>query len=658
MGSLLLQEMPPLAMSFHPPQPPIAFTKMSDYTYVAFLGNGSFGSTYRMMDPLGKQFVFKVIDAVREEEIEDVRQEYQRMKALREGLLGVDTCDRERLIEAHDCLVEATQPGLFRVCIKMEYCAGGSLMSHIQAHAPLNETAAIKVLSALLRALQALHKMDHVHCNLTPSNVLFCGDEKAHLLKLGDFGLRRALNLRSSGCGGGGGTMLHLAPELERGRYTTKADIWALGVLAAQLCTAPQEFEKQLRILRTEEQIEAFVQCIPQSVSALSRKCLALDFTKRPSAVELLASELFADDKLRFRLDELERGEQKYLRRMEIVRNVFRQPLEGHLGQENVDKIFSKSLDSLCLLHAKLLADMRAAVATEEGQEPARSAYRAAATLSALIENYAPHFKYALDYLQNHNEAQTQLRALRESDSRIDTLIKDREGTPAAAGLDLHSLMASPTQHYLRYALHLNEIHSLVADDAETARVVGRALKTVKAQAEMFDEKKRDLEEQCRVSSVASRVSGLGHYEICLPHRRVVHEGTLRAATEDAISSRLVVLFNDILLVARPERIGTHSCVLVSGGAGCIELVAVKSVDACTIGEADALQVVTATIELKLVAENSAQRDEWVRKINDAVTLTRQARFPFVRFPVCTETAVAACLQPFVGSDHAIHEPS
>jgi serine/threonine protein kinase len=334
--------------------------KAVDYTREEPIGEGGFGTTWLATHrPSGRTCAIKVIKSADEHKVRQAMRECESAQALRDA---VSPRDRTLLVEAYTCFIERTKHQ-WRAGIVMEHCAGGNLTTYLEESAPLSEPMACQVLKALLRALRGVHETGHVHRDLKPSNILLCATRKPDTLKLADFGLTRKVNSATS-ISGGGGTRGYVSPEAERGRYVGESDMWALGVVAVQLCARPADvraiFDRpQAQVLRTEAQIAEFLALIPTGYSAachaLALACLNLDFTVRPSAAQLLESELFAPDLLRFHLDHLLSAEQvrpprrsagrfhrnrsgrcvshvqTYGRRLKILCNVFRDPLRADL---------------------------------------------------------------------------------------------------------------------------------------------------------------------------------------------------------------------------------------------------------------------------------------------------------------------------------------
>ncbi|RNF27164.1 putative protein kinase [Trypanosoma conorhini] len=132
-----------------------------------------------------------------------------------------------------------------RVFLVLEYADGGNLLTLLDSRVRhrLSEEAARGILRPLLSALAFLHERDIIHRDVKPDNVLIKGDE----VKLADFSWAVRLDRgathhtrRYTLCG----TIDYLAPEqVSRQGCTTKADVWALGILTYRVLCGCLPFE-------------------------------------------------------------------------------------------------------------------------------------------------------------------------------------------------------------------------------------------------------------------------------------------------------------------------------------------------------------------------------------------------------------------------------
>ncbi|KAJ8121493.1 hypothetical protein ONZ43_g2066 [Nemania bipapillata] len=114
----------------------------------------------------------------------------------------------------------------------LEFIEGGDLGQAI-LHRPLTAVELQQCLKQLLKAAKYLHDKGITHRDIKPANIMVKSRNPLHV-KLADFGLASLSpdNLKTE-CG----TTLFGAPEvLGPGYYTSKVDIWSIGIAALQCC--------------------------------------------------------------------------------------------------------------------------------------------------------------------------------------------------------------------------------------------------------------------------------------------------------------------------------------------------------------------------------------------------------------------------------------
>ena len=118
-----------------------------------------------------------------------------------------------------------------RLCIVMSHCEGGDLATLLARTKgqPLPEDAVMRWLVQLLLALDHVHSKNVLHRDLKPANVFL--SKNLRCVKIGDFGIAKALEREDDLAVTRVGTPLYMSPELVTGQpYTYASDVWALRV--------------------------------------------------------------------------------------------------------------------------------------------------------------------------------------------------------------------------------------------------------------------------------------------------------------------------------------------------------------------------------------------------------------------------------------------
>ena len=125
----------------------------------------------------------------------------------------------------------------------MELCQGGNLLSRMKNNR-YKEKAAAVLMEQVVSAIAYCHEKGICHRDLKPQNVLFCDESPNSPVKVVDFGISKIFdpsltNLQNELKGDPRlkkmdsqiGTLYFISPEIIKGSYTEKCDIWSLGVI-------------------------------------------------------------------------------------------------------------------------------------------------------------------------------------------------------------------------------------------------------------------------------------------------------------------------------------------------------------------------------------------------------------------------------------------
>lgn len=139
------------------------------------------------------------------------------------------------------CRLLHAYEGKHTVWLVMELCSN-ELYSRLCERKVYTETDAAEVMIQMLQAINYLHSHRIVHRDLKLENWMYSAAEKDDRLKLIDFGFSRVLGdpdeLLDMPCG----TLHYTSPEVLARKYTSKCDIWSLGVIGYMLLVGRPPF--------------------------------------------------------------------------------------------------------------------------------------------------------------------------------------------------------------------------------------------------------------------------------------------------------------------------------------------------------------------------------------------------------------------------------
>ncbi|XP_059075452.1 U-box domain-containing protein 52-like [Cryptomeria japonica] len=168
-------------------------------------------------------------------------------------IVGEDSFQgRQEFQREIDILRDIRHPNLVKVigacfedgCILYEYMTNGSLADRLSCKdstPSLPWYARIRIATDVCSGLQFLHSLDPdpiVHHDLKPENILL---DQNYVGKISDFGLSRRLHRDVHKESEPKGTFPYMDPEyLRSGEYSTKSDVYSLGIIFLQLLTGNQ----------------------------------------------------------------------------------------------------------------------------------------------------------------------------------------------------------------------------------------------------------------------------------------------------------------------------------------------------------------------------------------------------------------------------------
>ena len=183
------------------------------------------------------------------------------------------------------------------LCIVTEYCQGGDMYNRLKAcktHIP--EEQVLDWLVQTARALSHLHGKRIMHRDLKTQNIFLTKDG---VVRLGDFGIARALNAATEMAVTVVGTPFYMSPELMASKpYDFKTDMWSLGCVLYEMTSLQHAFCADdmsglvLKILRGA--YDPPPACYSQGLRDLVGKLLSKEPDARPDAETLLADPLLA----------------------------------------------------------------------------------------------------------------------------------------------------------------------------------------------------------------------------------------------------------------------------------------------------------------------------------------------------------------------------
>ena len=262
------------------------------------VARGGFADVFRVRDLYSNEI--RAAKRVAKDQISD-------NSLLRRELEMLLTLDHPNVVRLFEWF-EATDS----IWLIQEMCTGGELLSLV---GNCTSREALTVIRQMLLGLAYLHDRGIIHRDVKLENCMFQSLEKDSVVKIIDFGLagvvRQPLSpMEPSSTNksqtpqnhtGKAGTAIYLAPELmivplgKTPKYTTKCDMWSLGIAAYILLTSEHPFwDKRTPFLDSQMHARIFTSSAdvsvisPESAADLVAKLLTVDVDLRLNAHEAL----------------------------------------------------------------------------------------------------------------------------------------------------------------------------------------------------------------------------------------------------------------------------------------------------------------------------------------------------------------------------------
>ena len=257
------------------------------YRLVRKIADGGMGTVWLAIDDrLGRRVAVKVLPPG------SARDEAQLSRFRREGQLAAGL-SHPTIVAVHDLVEEHGQ-----VCLVMEYVEGHTLRQWIDHTGALPVREAVRIFTAILRALAVAHTAGLIHRDVKPENVLIASDGS---VKVTDFGLaREASTLTRTDVSHVLGSVPYLAPEqLRRKPADERSDVYAAGLILVDLLTGRRAMEGASEAQIAAQHVSGSVplaservSTVPLEMDRLIARATAIDPDDRPATASEFLDEL------------------------------------------------------------------------------------------------------------------------------------------------------------------------------------------------------------------------------------------------------------------------------------------------------------------------------------------------------------------------------
>jgi len=255
-----------------------------EYTFGKTLGTGAFGQVRLAIHKATKQTrAVKIIPKAKVD-----------IKLLVNEINVLSKLSHPNIMQLYEIFDDNTN-----IYIVSEYCKGGELFDIISNRGNFSEKDACIIMKQLMSAICYSHQNNIVHRDLKPENILMDNDNNDLNIKIIDWGCAQTIKTTKQS-NKADGTAYYIAPEVLKGEYNEKCDIWACGVIFyILLCGYPPfngetDDEIYLEVLKGKFEFpEEDWSEVSDEAKNLIKKMLTKDVNKRISALDSMQDPWF-----------------------------------------------------------------------------------------------------------------------------------------------------------------------------------------------------------------------------------------------------------------------------------------------------------------------------------------------------------------------------
>jgi calcium-dependent protein kinase len=253
-----------------------------NFELIYMLGNGAFGKVRLYRDKNDKSLLY-AIKTLKKKNIP-----YYEFKLIKTEVDILSELDHPNIVNYFGTFEDE-----FYIHIIMEYLKGDNLFKVISVknYTGFDEQDMSNIIFQLVKALFFIHNKNIVHRDIKPENILFSDKKDFSSLKLIDFGLATQKKTDNKTVG----TPYYMAPEMIKGKYSPKSDIWSVGIIIYLMLTDKFPFvnSKEYDVFEMIEEGKYNTQLLDdcecsEEAKDLVKKILVKDPDKRPSASDIM----------------------------------------------------------------------------------------------------------------------------------------------------------------------------------------------------------------------------------------------------------------------------------------------------------------------------------------------------------------------------------
>ncbi|CAD8203213.1 unnamed protein product [Paramecium pentaurelia] len=261
------------------------------------IGHGAYGTVFKGLDSITKQCV-----AIKLLNTDDIQEEDSICKFQNEMSIIKDL-QSPNIIKLIDCYSDIKQ----NIAV-FDYCDGGDLLKFLERNNnSLDEESALRILIQIVNAFRKIITKGYIHRDVKPANILI----KNGIFMMADFGFATKATTYEF-FQQPVGTPLYMSPQLlDNVPYTSKCDIWSIGIIAYQLVYGKQpwpygDYKSYLKNIRCYPIRFPVEKTVSDLYKNFIRQCLKIDEKQRLNWSELFEHPYFDSRALKYNINNIQ----------------------------------------------------------------------------------------------------------------------------------------------------------------------------------------------------------------------------------------------------------------------------------------------------------------------------------------------------------------
>ena len=194
---------------------------------------------------------------------------------------AAESINSDNVVATYDYREIPDPAGHTNCFIAMEYVRGESLADLLAREGSLPEDLVLDVLEQAAHGLSIIHRMDLVHRDIKPGNLLITQNGQ---VKITDFGIAKAAAaVPLTRTGMVVGTAQYVSPEQAQGHNVTAAtDVYSLGVVGYEMLAGNRPFSGDSGVSVALAHVNNAPPALPTAVTAQTRELIGISLRKDP----------------------------------------------------------------------------------------------------------------------------------------------------------------------------------------------------------------------------------------------------------------------------------------------------------------------------------------------------------------------------------------